>query len=466
MKTEGSRSSVPVPADSTLSDASRKAQDDGHFKHRKVSVESDYDSESSGYETFDTDTESLKSETGLLYRDIKRSDSSTNSVTSDYVSGTESLFDESEFNSSDEAEELDWLDSDASDYQFSDSQISDDDGSDIEFVADSDQEDDIVLFADSDTETSGYESETSGVNDSAQIPANPKRSDPQPDLNDLLITVGQLPDKKNARKIVIVPFENGRSVTHFSSRKQGAWVERLRMVNLSSPDARDTLGEDASEAKLLEQLDHPNIIKMKGYSARKQESSYQLRMAMEDGGVRLDDALESTRSDHPLPELMNYGKQLMAGLSYLEQKNILHLDIKHGNILADQTTGQLKITDFGLAKPFQEGETSEVGGTDYYTAPEVRKGLPASFAADVYSAGITLMDSLISMNILSMGTLRNRQPDGQIKLMVEDPESLDEPARAMIDLVQVMIDINPLSRPTAQEAHDAMNEFLSSSHRS
>ncbi|AMO57436.1 hypothetical protein GZ77_15355 [Endozoicomonas montiporae] len=449
MKTEGSPSSVPgLPVSPGSADDSHKTQDDSHFKHRKVSRGSGRESISSDKEADDSDNESLKPEKGLGSREIKRSVSTTSTVTSDYFSGNEVSSDLADSGTDD-----------------SDSDIEFAAGSDS-FAADSDSEDDGIVFAGSDSETSGYESDISLGSErqhhSEEVSFTHRPSLAESELNDLLITVGKMPDHKNARKAMIVPFENGRSVAHFSSRKQGNWVERLRVVESSSSEARETLAEDAAEARLLETLDHPNIIKLKGYSAQKQGASYQLRMAMEDGGTRLDDAFEGKRSKEHLPELVNCGKQLMAGLSYLQQKKILHLDIKHGNVLVHSATGQLKITDFGMAKPFREGESVDVGGTDYYAAPEVRKGLPAGYAADVYSAGIMLMDSLIGLGILSMGTLRNKQPDGQLQLITESSAELDEPGMAMVELVQNMIKVNPQERPSAQAAHDTMSHILPS----
>lgn len=52
----------------------------------------------------------------------------------------------------------------------------------------------------------------------------------------------------------------------------------------------------------------------------------------------------------------NIIKGVCEGLNYLHQKNIMHLDLKPGNILLDEDM-MPKITDFGLSRCFDEGQT-------------------------------------------------------------------------------------------------------------
>jgi len=66
-----------------------------------------------------------------------------------------------------------------------------------------------------------------------------------------------------------------------------------------------------------------------------------------------------------------YAAQLVVAIGYLHSKGIAHRDLKLENILVEQN-GYLKLTDYGLAKMFKEGDTSySFCGTAEYLAPEI-----------------------------------------------------------------------------------------------
>ncbi len=82
--------------------------------------------------------------------------------------------------------------------------------------------------------------------------------------------------------------------------------------------------------------------------------------------------------------------QILEGLDEIHNRNIIHRDIKPGNILFSQD-GRPMLADFGLSKILSDrGEVSQrtsVGGTPEYMAPEAIKGEKLSFATDIYSIG-------------------------------------------------------------------------------
>lgn len=87
--------------------------------------------------------------------------------------------------------------------------------------------------------------------------------------------------------------------------------------------------------------------------------------------------------------------QLLQAVRYIHRRGIVHRDLKPDNaILA--TDGQLKLTDFGIAR-FHDCEVTETGaviGTAQYLSPEQIRGERASVASDLYSMGIILYELL------------------------------------------------------------------------
>jgi len=87
--------------------------------------------------------------------------------------------------------------------------------------------------------------------------------------------------------------------------------------------------------------------------------------------------------------LRTYFHQLIEGLEYLHSNGVAHLDLKPENLLLGEDL-KLKITDFDAA--FMRGDFRSISrGTRNYRPPEIRDGCCQDpYAADIYSAAITL----------------------------------------------------------------------------
>jgi eukaryotic-like serine/threonine-protein kinase len=156
------------------------------------------------------------------------------------------------------------------------------------------------------------------------------------------------------------------------------------------------------EAQLCSQLDHPNICTI--YDFNDAEGTFYIAMQYVEGkNVR---QLVAGRPLE-LKSALSIGIQVCDALAYAHSKNIIHRDIKAGNVMVTEG-GQVKILDFGLAKLLEdeqiqqhEGhdrtEITELGipyGTATYAAPEQARGERADERSDIFSTGILLYEML------------------------------------------------------------------------
>jgi len=148
------------------------------------------------------------------------------------------------------------------------------------------------------------------------------------------------------------------------------------------------------EARSAAQLHHPNIVQ--AIDVGKSEGYYYFAMEFIDG-EGLDAVLAR---EGPLEQNRALGvmKQVCSALAAAHKQGIIHRDIKPSNIMLDRD-GQVRVTDFGLAKSTEsdvavtaDGQTL---GTPAYLAPEVARGRDAEPRSDLYSLGATFFHVLV-----------------------------------------------------------------------
>ncbi|RDI48343.1 protein kinase domain-containing protein [Nocardia mexicana] len=152
-----------------------------------------------------------------------------------------------------------------------------------------------------------------------------------------------------------------------------------------------------TEAKTTAQLNHPGIAGIYDYGETFDPQ----------GGETAYLVMELVQGE-PLNAVLNRMNRLSVaqGLDMLEQTGralevahaagVVHRDVKPGNILVTPT-GQVKITDFGIAKAVDASPVTKTGmvmGTAQYIAPEQATGEDATSASDVYSLGVVGYEAL------------------------------------------------------------------------
>jgi serine/threonine protein kinase len=176
-----------------------------------------------------------------------------------------------------------------------------------------------------------------------------------------------------------------------------AWdttLERMVAVKLMRKELLDdqkALESFYREARACARLNHTNIVHI--YAFDDWEGQSYLVMELADHGS-LDARIEKLRL---LPELdmLDIGIKIADALNMALKHDLLHRDIKPGNILFN-ADHEPKLVDFGLARKAEvEHEVEDVTwGTPYYVAPEKIKREPETFLSDMYSLGATLYHAM------------------------------------------------------------------------
>jgi serine/threonine protein kinase len=141
---------------------------------------------------------------------------------------------------------------------------------------------------------------------------------------------------------------------------------------------------------------------------------------------------------------------IVIDLDFIHERNYIHKDLHSGNILQFYHKGQFntKISDLGLAQSVNSSSTFLCGVLPYI-APEILNGKPYSFASDIYSFGIIMVE-------VSTGKppYRNMPLDGYLEIAICNglrPAVAKGTPKCYIDLVNRCLDADPKERPSSKE---------------
>ena len=227
-----------------------------------------------------------------------------------------------------------------------------------------------------------------------------KPASPTPATTRFAEMLGELGDYELLEEIG----RGGQGVVFRARQKSLNRTVALKIISLGQWASEAHLKRFRREAEAVGNLDHPNIVPI--YEVGERDGSCYFSMKFVEGG-QLDEVVgRAPLSIRRAVELM---LRLARTVHYAHEHNILHRDIKPGNILLDQK-GEPHLTDFGLARLVETESTitrtREVLGTPSYMAPEQATGNNAQLtsATDVYGLGAVLYQLLTGHPPFAGGT--------------------------------------------------------------
>ena len=168
----------------------------------------------------------------------------------------------------------------------------------------------------------------------------------------------------------------------------------VKLLRAEYAQHREALARFRAEARLAGSLSHPGIARVYDYGEDGQPYPPYLVMELVEG-PSLAELLSCGRLGPA--RAMDVVAQTAAGLAAAHAAGLVHRDIKPANLLLSSTTGQVKITDFGIAHAAGSAPLTRAGlvvGTPAYLAPERVAGASGSPAADLYALGVVAYECL------------------------------------------------------------------------
>lgn len=225
----------------------------------------------------------------------------------------------------------------------------------------------------------------------------------------------------------------------------------------------DRRSQEPAEIRLLAALSHPALVTVHDAGPAAEDGSPTFLVMELVPGPTLSGQL---REQGPLSERQAAAVacQVASALAYVHAQDLVHRDVKPGNILLrEAVTGPdrevvAKLADFGIARLVSATRRTLTGtalGTAPYLSPEQVRGEPIGPATDVYALALVVLESLTGTvaypgNAVESAVARlHRSPDV--------PEDLDPVLRG---LLLRMTDIDPSRRPGAWEVAETLSTLL------
>ena len=228
------------------------------------------------------------------------------------------------------------------------------------------------------------------------------------------------------------------------------------------------------ETMLMKMMKHPAIVRFYGlnFNSFSNHDLFQPTIIMEylKNGSLEKILIDETKglSNHEWTMHKKYISLLGVAhaMNYLHQHNILHRDLKPGNILMDDDFYP-RVSDFGLSRTLGDNQAIDLSktagvGTPKYMAPELLQGEKRyTFSVDVYAYGMMAYE-------IVTGTEPYSKPKVPLtyKILYDNvtkgikPTFTDDIHQGLRLLIEDCLSLNPMERPTFEEVYDKLSKNL------
>jgi predicted Ser/Thr protein kinase len=222
----------------------------------------------------------------------------------------------------------------------------------------------------------------------------------------------------------------------------------LKVIAFGLSGNESALARFEREAGILKQLKHPNIVRL--FATGKWRGTPFFAMEYIDGESL--DRVMARRDRFTWQEVVAFGRQLCSALQHAHEKGIIHRDLKPSNLMITRA-GQIKLTDFGIAKDVDltalTGANNTIGTAAYMSPEQCRGEKSLTGKSDLYSLGVVFYELLtgrkpfIAESSVDMFLMHVNDPPPRVR---GQPGCLDVP-QSLDTLVHQLMEKKPDHRP-------------------
>lgn len=229
--------------------------------------------------------------------------------------------------------------------------------------------------------------------------------------------------------------------------------ELTQDTSLATDEARLRRDRTLREARAVAQLNHPHIIVV--HDVVEDDERPYIVMELIDGGSLADRISRSGPVD--ADEAARIGIALLGALGTAHAAGVLHRDVKPANVLLEDGTDRIVLTDFGIAQVAGATTLTETGsfvGSPEYTAPERMAGVRTGPESDLWSLGALLCTALSGESPFRRDSL-----GGILHAVVIDEVRPPAQAAPLLPVVRGLLERDPERRLDAAEAERMLRAF-------
>ena len=237
---------------------------------------------------------------------------------------------------------------------------------------------------------------------------------------------------KNRYRIIELLGEGGMAFVFKAKDEQLERFVAIKTLKPSYLENENFVTRFKREAQTAANLNHPNIVQIFDWGVEENEPYFVMEFIE---GTTLSTVISKNKKIN-ITDVLHIGAQVSSALQAAHESNLVHRDIKPGNIMITPN-GKIKVTDFGIVSIQNEDsdmtKSGTILGTANYISPEQAQGTSVSSKSDLYSLGIVMYEMLsgrtpfIGETPISIATQHlTEKPRPLIELVENIPSGIDK----------------------------------------